>query len=239
MTRHRILFLILVCGGLAHCAVLDFVVGPAYLASIEPPNQGALPGFMDPVRPSLTHLWGRPAAPPVPDVEAGSQAGALSVPPHPVPAEPGRADARHLGGQLGLGSPERAPVAPLKSNGDTKQVSPPSEGEGDPALTLDFGPRLLMFNRATRHRAFAIARRMKASPTQRLVLVGYADELGTAEANRELSLRRAQVVRDYLANLGVPAARVEVLGRGADAPGTRETDGQPGGRNRRVAVIWR
>ena len=46
-------------------------------------------------------------------------------------------------------------------------------------------------------------------------LVGYTDRLGSAEANRSLSRRRAETVRDYLVVRGVPPDVFTVEGRGA------------------------
>jgi outer membrane protein OmpA-like peptidoglycan-associated protein len=49
-------------------------------------------------------------------------------------------------------------------------------------------------------------------------LVGYTDRLGSAEANRSLSRRRAETVRDYLVVRGVPPDVFTVAGRGAADP---------------------
>lgn len=49
-------------------------------------------------------------------------------------------------------------------------------------------------------------------------LVGYTDRLGSAEANRILSRRRAETVRDYLVVRGVPPDVFTVEGRGAADP---------------------
>ena len=63
---------------------------------------------------------------------------------------------------------------------------------------------------------------------------GHTDNVGDAERNRQLSLRRAQAVRDELAGLGVPATRLTLEGFGESRPiGDNSTrDGRA--QNRRV-----
>lgn len=74
-------------------------------------------------------------------------------------------------------------------------------------------------------------------------LIGHTDSKGSAQYNRDLSLRRAQAVAQWLQGHGVPAARLAVEGKGADAPVAANTnpDGSdnPEGRqqNRRVEAI--
>lgn len=72
----------------------------------------------------------------------------------------------------------------------------------------------------------------------RVRLVGHTDSQGDDEANRRLSQRRAQTVRDWLVrNRGLPAQRTLVEGRGEDQP--IASNDTPEGRraNRRVEVI--
>ena len=49
----------------------------------------------------------------------------------------------------------------------------------------------------------------------RITVTGYTDRLGSADYNRELSRARADSVRAYLVAAGIPAARIEVEGRGS------------------------
>lgn len=59
------------------------------------------------------------------------------------------------------------------------------------------------------------ATRIKAMPRQPVLVVGYADPRGSAEANMILSRLRARVVADKLIAEGVPAARIRIIYRGA------------------------
>ncbi len=59
---------------------------------------------------------------------------------------------------------------------------------------------------------------MKQYPEIKLVVEGHCDERGTAEYNLALGERRARAAADYLANLGVPAARLSVVSYGKERP---------------------
>lgn len=57
-----------------------------------------------------------------------------------------------------------------------------------------------------------------ASVVQDLSITGHTDRLGSASYNRQLSLRRAQAVADFLVAHGVPATVLHVQGRGDEQP---------------------
>lgn len=52
-------------------------------------------------------------------------------------------------------------------------------------------------------------------PSQPVIVVGFADPVGTAASNAAISHTRAQVVTDELVGMGVPAARIRSLAHGA------------------------
>lgn len=66
---------------------------------------------------------------------------------------------------------------------------------------------------------------------------GHTDNQGGADANKALSQRRADAVRDALVAAGVPASRIQAVGLGPSRPVA--DNGTPAGRarNRRVEVI--
>ncbi len=51
-----------------------------------------------------------------------------------------------------------------------------------------------------------------------LNIIGYTDRIGSDAYNMELSQRRAQSVRNYLVQQGIPAASIHAEGRGNSAP---------------------
>ncbi|GJL50888.1 MAG: hypothetical protein NPIRA01_21150 [Nitrospirales bacterium] len=55
-------------------------------------------------------------------------------------------------------------------------------------------------------------------PNKKLIIQGHCDERGTEEYNLALGVRRAQAVKDYLADLGVPPENMDVLSYGKTKP---------------------
>lgn len=56
----------------------------------------------------------------------------------------------------------------------------------------------------------------------KITVEGHADSRGTNEYNLALGERRAASVRDYLATLGVPAARMNIVSKGEEQPVCKE-----------------
>jgi outer membrane protein OmpA-like peptidoglycan-associated protein len=76
----------------------------------------------------------------------------------------------------------------------------------------------------------AAAAAARAAPHGRVIVAGYADRVGTPQANQILSRLRAQVVADGLVERGVDRARVRLRARGA-------TGADPGVESRRVEIL--
>lgn len=125
----------------------------------------------------------------------------------------------------------------------------PELGPEQPIVTRS-GARLLMSNRVyfedqsdalravNTPQLDALAATFKELPgTPRLRVVGYSDDSGTPEHNVDLSFRRARAVVEYLKRQGVPAERLEYVGRGTDNP--LAPNDSPEGRalNRRVEFV--
>jgi outer membrane protein OmpA-like peptidoglycan-associated protein len=78
---------------------------------------------------------------------------------------------------------------------------------------------------------------LSGHPDRQIVIQGFTDAQGDAEKNRILSEQRAQAVRDYLAQRGVPMDRLRAEGRGESDP--IASNATPSGRatNRRVEIV--
>lgn len=63
-----------------------------------------------------------------------------------------------------------------------------------------------------------LAAQIRRAQPQRIAVTGHSDRLGSRAHNLDLSRRRAEAVRDYLAALGVPAGLMQVRGVGAAEP---------------------
>lgn len=62
-----------------------------------------------------------------------------------------------------------------------------------------------------------VAKYLKANPSASVDVIGYADEIGNPNYNKELSQKRANVVKDILVNAGIDASRLNSVGNGEDA----------------------
>jgi outer membrane protein OmpA-like peptidoglycan-associated protein len=103
-----------------------------------------------------------------------------------------------------------------------------------PGLLFESGGTSLLGN--AEYELRLLAQDLRA--TGRAILVeGHTDSVGGADFNRDLSLRRARAVRDYLIEQGAPAAAIRAVGNGPDNPVA--DNATPSGRalNRRVEII--
>jgi outer membrane protein OmpA-like peptidoglycan-associated protein len=72
--------------------------------------------------------------------------------------------------------------------------------------------------------------------SQQLEIVGHADPRGDAAANVRLSTRRAEAVRAFLYERGVPAGNLRVKSEGERTPMARGVEPEANAQNRRVEV---
>ncbi len=78
---------------------------------------------------------------------------------------------------------------------------------------------------------------MKNKPSLEILISGHTDDVGEAQYNLDLSLKRAEAVRDYLVSKGISATRMSCKGFGESKPiavGTSEESRQL---NRRVEFL--
>jgi len=76
-------------------------------------------------------------------------------------------------------------------------------------------------------------------PVPEVLVIGHTDRVGTVAANDALSLARAGTVRTLLVEFGIPAAQIEISGRGEREPLVPTADEVPEERNRRVEITVR
>lgn len=68
-------------------------------------------------------------------------------------------------------------------------------------------------------------------------IVGHADRSGPTDYNRDLSMKRANAVAQYLARYGIPTNQVAVVGQGESDPLVATEDGVREPQNRRVQIV--
>ena len=59
---------------------------------------------------------------------------------------------------------------------------------------------------------------LKKWTSTQITIEGHCDSRGSAEYNLALGTRRANAVRDYLVNLGVPSGRIVIVSKGKEQP---------------------
>jgi outer membrane protein OmpA-like peptidoglycan-associated protein len=74
------------------------------------------------------------------------------------------------------------------------------------------------------------------SSAEKVKVVGYTDNTGTAEHNSKLSQQRADVVRDYLVSIGVDPKKLEAIGAADANPIADNSTNEGRARNRRVEI---
>ena len=79
---------------------------------------------------------------------------------------------------------------------------------------------------------------MKRWTSTKVVVEGHADSRGTNEYNLALGERRADVTRDYMASLGLPADRVTIVSKGEEEPACSEENESCWQRNRRGKFVF-
>jgi outer membrane protein OmpA-like peptidoglycan-associated protein len=75
-----------------------------------------------------------------------------------------------------------------------------------------------------------------ASKGYGISIFGYTDDLGSAEYNQQLSLRRADSVKDYLVQAGIDTAIINVKGYGKMSPLVEGDSNASRAKNRRVEI---
>jgi len=59
---------------------------------------------------------------------------------------------------------------------------------------------------------------MRENPSYKLTVAGHTDSIGSSESNQKLSQRRADAVKKYLVDAGVPSNRLVAIGYGEARP---------------------
>lgn len=128
-------------------------------------------------------------------------------------------------------------------NALTNDGTTPNPGQGIDAYPAGFDPSKLqivyfdydsaILRDDARESLKANAGSLKKLAQLRLQIAGHCDERGTQSYNLALGERRAQAVRDYLAQLGVPADRLITISYGKEKPADAGNDEAAWAKNRR------
>ena len=83
-----------------------------------------------------------------------------------------------------------------------------------------------------------LAQQLRDYPDDTIRIIGYTDSSGAETYNMKLSERRAQSVADYLAQQGIDASRLTVIGMGENGPIASNDTAEGRAQNRRVEVLF-
>jgi len=78
---------------------------------------------------------------------------------------------------------------------------------------------------------------MKENPDVTVVISGHTDNVGDEEYNRDLSMQRAQAVKDWLVNDNIIASRMKVIGKGETEPTASNDTDEGRAENRRIEFM--
>ena len=143
-------------------------------------------------------LAGTPGGRPAPPPESSS-----TTPERPLDAGP---DVRAIEGEGAAG----ADLA------DTGSLS--GSGEGGPLADVRFELDSAALTDAARDALAKHAQWLQGHRDTKVTIEGHCDDRGTVEYNLALGEQRARAVRDYLASLGVAAARLRTVSYGKERP---------------------
>jgi len=124
------------------------------------------------------------------------------------------------------------------SNAIKGEASTTEAAETKPRLTIYFDTNKTTIKKEFRVKLKALADEIKANATLIASIEGHTDNIGSAEINLKMSLKRAEAIKSYLVKtLGVPDKRIMVKGFGLTKP-IRSNDTENGrSANRRTEVI--
>ena len=104
------------------------------------------------------------------------------------------------------------------------------------AAMFDFGKADLKPEGKEQLKAYREKAKAEMSSASKVKITGHTDNVGTADYNKKLSLKRAEAIRDYLVSLGVDPGKLEVSGEGEARPIADNKTAEGRAKNRRVEV---
>jgi len=78
---------------------------------------------------------------------------------------------------------------------------------------------------------------LKKNPETNVMIIGHTDNTGTAEHNMDLSVRRAEAVKSYITDNGIPSTRLTTQGKGETEPIADNNTAAGRAQNRRVEIV--
>ncbi|MCX2680609.1 OmpA family protein [Galbibacter sp. EGI 63066] len=103
-------------------------------------------------------------------------------------------------------------------------------------LYFDSGRSTINFTEAQRKQYMDIVRAMDISDETTVMITGHADNIGDYFANKELGKRRAEFVKSYLVENGIPEGKIETASKGSIEPIADNNTAEGRAKNRRIVI---
>lgn len=129
------------------------------------------------------------------------------------------------------------PAAPAKTSSAAPQPKGPSGSVMYRFGDLLFASGQAVLQPAAQNSLSAMLTAAKKDPLQHITISGYTDASGDAESNRGLSQLRAEAVKQFLVQHGIPADNITAIGKGSDEPIGDNNTAEGRKLNRRVEVV--
>jgi OOP family OmpA-OmpF porin len=84
----------------------------------------------------------------------------------------------------------------------------------------------------------ALLQKLNSVAYEQLYIIGHADEIGSSSINMDISRRRAEWIKNYLIEKGIPEEKLIVIARGSDQPVTLDKSEEGRALNRRVVFAF-
>ncbi|MDR3184288.1 MAG: OmpA family protein [Prevotellaceae bacterium] len=166
--------------------------------------------------------------------------------PEPVPvAEPESVEVEEIGVVVEPAEPEVKIIETDEVAPKTASAEPEVEKTSDtyvPALTfkaiVEYELEKYEFPSSSQRSLDELAATLKEYPNVKIEVVGHTDDSGPESFNKELSLKRADIVKNYLVKKGIDAARITTKGMAAAQSVASNTTLEGRRKNRRVEVLF-
>jgi len=123
---------------------------------------------------------------------------------------------------------------PAKTEPPPAETDQPAKVKGKFASHYFFGNASSQLSAPNKAKLKQLVHWLKSNPDKSIVVEGHASTNGNLDANRALSEKRANTVKEYLVELGADESRISVEAFGSDRP-----EFKPGSsaKNRRVIIV--
>lgn len=135
---------------------------------------------------------------------------------------------------------EEARIAAEQAKAELQKSEAVKEEQGRMVISLSgvlFLSGGAQLSEPAQRRLETVVQALRAYPDRAITVEGYTDAQGSDDTNKQLSLRRADAVREYLQQRGIEPERLRAVGKGEENPVASNDTAEGRANNRRVEII--